>query len=65
MSQLTVGNTITKIILGAIVGLVAAGGAWAAVRLVAQPTDRLESALGVLTSAGIVAVGVWFFRRMP
>jgi energy-converting hydrogenase Eha subunit B len=65
MSQLTTGNTITKIILGAIVGLVAAGGVWAAVRLVAQPTDRFESALGVLTSGAIVAVGVWMWRRMP
>lgn len=65
MSPLTVGNTITRIILGAILGLIAAGGLWAIVRLVVDPNNRLESVLGVLTSAAIVVIGVWFWRRMP
>lgn len=64
-SPLTVGNTITRIILGAILGLIAAGGLWAIVRLVVDPDNRLESVLGVLTSAAIVVIGVWFWRRMP
>lgn len=59
------GNTITLIILGTIVGLIAAGGVWAAIRLVIEPTNRLESALGVVVSALAVAVGIWFWRRMP
>ena len=65
MSPLTVGNTITRIILGAILGLIAAGGLWAIVRLVVDPDNRLESVLGVLTSAAIVVIGVWLWRRMP
>lgn len=65
MSAATVGNTITRIILIAMLVLIGAGEAWTAYRLITGDGAALELVLGLLVGAAFLATGAWMLWRMP